>query len=213
MSCLFPGFERSTPTSWETTVKSCGLVYPSVPILGTVLVILAGCSDLLGPSGLRISLETDRDVYHARFVSDPEEAVDLNVPSGTYSFEVEVVIRNTGSRTLFLSTCEQGGPLIFGVRAEEEGTPTRSAFNRAWTCTAGGDGFIRLEPGERRIDTFILFGPVSRDMMTGEIIGAMEGLKRIGFEAATCTPSETRCRLPPDAIRSKLFRVELVPAP
>jgi hypothetical protein len=150
------------------------------------MCVVAGCSDLFGPAGQQMRVTTDRTSYEATYV-DGEGAWTR------YSVDVVVRTVNVGRSPLYISSCSASpASPVFGVvqvSGNGEGG-AHSAFSPVWACP----GFppIQLAPGEIRLDTLRLMAPNGVNGITGQVMGSLEGTKKIGWDVRTC-PDRPDC--------------------
>ena len=132
----------------------------------TLLVVFAfGCRESVAPE-VGAELQPLDTAY-----------VAVAMGGGThYTLDVSLRLTNTGRTTIELEACGPNAarPIYF-VAGGNDGS---SAYNPGWACT-GGEGGVRVRPGEVRVDTLRLHGsPRSR---FNPSLGSLQGLMVVGY--------------------------------
>ena len=144
------------------------------------------------------SLKTDRDVY----IPDCQgEGYNKHC-----SFTLVMTYTNQTDTTIYFDHCYPDSTYpIYSIRGL---TKEESAYSGAWACT-GHDRYVKVLPGEKRVDTLGISGPNAWDGKTGEPFGVLEGRLQVYYAAYTCADEFAACSLPDEAATSNLFEVRL----
>ena len=160
---------------------------------------LTSCTDTgTGPRPDQFILATDQPSYVATSSGSTGERRQ-------YRFTLVARFTNDAESTVYLSRCQPDSPHpIFGVSALE-GTDG-AAYDGPWGCP-GHDRHIAVRPGETRVDTLELTGPIgfSGDRPLGTLTGPM----RLVYDVQGC-PSDDACPIA-GAGASNVFTVAVQP--
>jgi hypothetical protein len=124
----------------------------------------------------------------------------------SYGFLLKARYRNPTGSLIYFQTCrDPSSSPIFSVVAVSSDT-TRSGYNPFRACPATPP--IPLAPGETRVDTVRVSGPVVRDGETNEPLGVLEGTFRLVYDASA-TRNLHGETLPDRQSRSNPVRVQI----
>lgn len=175
-------------------------------VLLSFLVFAVGCSLVEDDEGssrwvdTEAPIQTDQTVY----TSTPESAAAPD--RRRYTFSMKARYRNPSDFTLYVQTCREASSApIFSVVTVSSDT-TQSGYNPFWACPAASP--IPLAPGDTRIDTLEVFGPVAWDGETNEPLGVLEGDFRLVYDVSPTRDGDGKT-LPDRQRRSNPFTIEI----
>lgn len=127
------------------------------------------------------SLMTDATGYVARQIAGTAQPVQ-------YQFTVITRFQNRSSAPVYLGRCyPTSAQPKYGIGAAD-GAAVESAYNPNWACV-GHDNQFEILPGAVRIDTFLVQGPNSFDVIKQQAIGATDGVFQL-FLAVASAPGD-----------------------
>ncbi len=154
----------------------------TMPFAAVSALLLAGCASPVVPTEhiLTGPFRTDRASYAAVVESSWGNWT-------TYGFDVVTSFTNVTGDTLLLARCmpTDTHPMYAVFQLEPAGGT--SGYDPTWACV-GGVSPIVVAPGEVRVDSLHLAGPVSFDETTNRAIGSSAGTYAIGFQLS-CAPA------------------------